>query len=293
MISGYLFYRTYQVRNVKRKLISRIHTLFIPYILWNMFYAISMIVLVRIHLIHNISISNNILKILLQMINSEFSPLWFVKYLMIFTITAPFFYYILKNKYLGIIFLLGCMGLNCYFYYSGIMTLPINVNENSLIMLNYQYIFYGIGSYAALNLRNIVEEKSEKRTKICLVMLFLLIIINIIMVKQQMENVIINHTWRLCYICVLWFVFDHLPQISIKSWMNDSFFLCCSHLIILQCSQRVCEIILSKMNLSGGIFSVLEFLILPIIIIILLLLLAEVLKKYLPRTWNVISGRRG
>ena len=57
----------------------------------------------------------------------------------------------LKNKYLGIIFLLGCMGLNCYFYYSGIMTLPINVNENSLIMLNYQYIFYGIGSYAALN----------------------------------------------------------------------------------------------------------------------------------------------
>lgn len=64
------------------------------------------------------------------------------------------------------------MGLNCYFYYSGIMTLPINVNENSLIMLNYQYIFYGIGSYAALNLRNIVEEKSEKRTKICLVMLF-------------------------------------------------------------------------------------------------------------------------
>ena len=159
------------------------------------------------------------------------------------------------------------MGLNCYFYYSGIMTLPINVNENSLIMLNYQYIFYGIGSYATLNLRNIVEEKSEKRTKICLVMLFLLIIINIIMVKQQMENVIINHTWRLCYICVLWFVFDHLPQISIKSWMNDSFFLCCSHLIILQCSQRVCEIILSKMNLSGGIFSVLEFLILPIIII--------------------------
>ena len=108
-----------------------------------------------------------------------------------------------------------------------------------------------------------------------------------------MENVIINHTWRLCYICVLWFVFDHLPQISIKSWMNDSFFLCCSHLIILQCSQRVCEIILSKMNLSGGIFSLLEFLILPIIIIILLLLLAEVLKKYLPRTWNVISGRRG
>ena len=57
------------------------------------------------------------------------------------------------------------MGLNCYFYYSGIMTLPINVNENSLIMLNYQYIFYGIGSYATLNLRNIVEEKSEKRRR--------------------------------------------------------------------------------------------------------------------------------
>ena len=77
------------------------------------------------------------------------------------------------------------MVLNCYFYYSGIMTLPINVNENSLIMLNYQYIFYGIGSYAVLNLRNIVEEKSEKRTKICLVMLFLLIIINIIMVNGK------------------------------------------------------------------------------------------------------------
>lgn len=293
MISGYLFYRTYQVKNVKRKLISRIHSLFIPYIIWNMFYTISMFILVKIHLIHKISISNNLMEIVFQMINSEFSPLWFVKYLMIFTITAPFLYYILKNKKLGIVFILCCMGLNWYFCYSGVMTLPINVNENSLTMLNYQYVYYGVGSYAALHLRNIIEERNQKRAKICSVIFILLFIINYIMGIMQIQNVIINHVWRLIYICVLWFVLDYLPQISIKSWMNNSFFLYCSHLIVLQCSQRVCEIILNKMSLSGGIFSVLEFIVLPIIIITLLLFLAEILKKYLPRIWNVISGGRG
>ena len=100
------------------------------------------------------------------------------------------------------------MGLNCYFYYSGIMTLPINVNENSLIMLNYQYIFYGIGSYATLNLRNIVEEKSEKRTKICLVMLFLFIIINLIIF------IVIYVNWNL-YFCNKF--------IYISSFMNINF----------------------------------------------------------------------
>lgn len=75
MISGYLFFRTYKISNLKEKLISRVHTLLIPYILWNIIYAFFMIGLSKAGLIKNITIGKNVWNILFQILNAEFSPL--------------------------------------------------------------------------------------------------------------------------------------------------------------------------------------------------------------------------
>ena len=37
------------------------------------------------------------------------------------------------------------------------MEIPLNVNANNIVMLNYQYIFYAISAYGALNYRKFVE----------------------------------------------------------------------------------------------------------------------------------------
>lgn len=101
MISGYLFFRTYKPSNVKTKILSRVRTLLIPYLIWNTVYTGFIIGFTQIGLIHSASIKDNIGGIVLQLINAEFSPLWFVKYLMIFSLISPIFYYLLRGKLLG------------------------------------------------------------------------------------------------------------------------------------------------------------------------------------------------
>lgn len=292
-ISGYLFFRTYCIKDVKRKLVSRVHTLLIPYILWNIGYAVFMIGLTKLGFIHNAVIGENIGNILLQIVNSEFSPLWFIKYLMIFVLTSPGIYYLLKNKYTGAVLILLCIGANTYFFYSGKMSVPLNVNANNLIMFNYQYIYYIFGAYMALNFKEFVEISNDKKKNIGIVMVLLLFVFYGIMSKVQLLNPIINHGWRLVYIGCLWFAIDILPVFKIRDWMKNSFFLYCSHLMILQCIQRVIDLLMEKSGIAGGGFSIAEFIIVPFGIIVMLLCVAEVLKKYSVGIWKVLTGGRG
>lgn len=56
MISGYLFFRTYDKSKWKEKLLSRVRTLFIPYMVWNAIYTVFMVTLTKIGLITNLTL---------------------------------------------------------------------------------------------------------------------------------------------------------------------------------------------------------------------------------------------
>lgn len=290
MISGYLFFRTYEPTKAKEKLLSRIRTLLIPYLIWNAIYAVFIVGLTKIGFIHNAVISENFGGVIFQVINAEFSPLWFVKYLMIFTLSAPLMYYILRKKILGFIAIIGMLIANALFYYIGSMKVPLDVNANNLIMLNYQYIFYAVGAYGALNKRDFVENPSMRKSRISGGILLILLCFVFWLVKY--DNVIINHCFRLIYVIVVWFTFDFAPSFKTKKWMGNSFFLYCSHLIVLQCVYRVCDIVLRKLAVSNWLF-VFEYIFLPIIVIVFLIMIAEFMKKRLPKVYALFTGGRG
>lgn len=292
MISGYLFFRTYEPSKLKTKILSRVRTLLIPYLVWNAIYTLFIIVFTKLGFIHNAVISQKYSGVLLQYINAEFSPLWFVKYLMIFTLIAPFFYYLLRRKILGAVAILVMLILNAVFFYSGMMLIPLNVNSNSIIMLNYQYIFYAIGAYSALNWKDIAETLTYGKRNVASVILVVLVTVYFMYITKN-GNAVINHVFRLVYIVAMWFVLDYIPQYRVYRWMGNSFFLYCSHLIVLQCIQRVCDIAIGKTDGIQSILYVLEYLFLPIIIIVFLLCAAEKGKKRLPKIFDVLSGKRG
>ena len=58
MISGYLFFRTYEQAKAKEKIVSRARTLLIPYLIWNIIYTCFIIGLVKIGFVHNVVINN-------------------------------------------------------------------------------------------------------------------------------------------------------------------------------------------------------------------------------------------
>lgn len=181
--------------------------------------------------------------VFLRLINSEFSPLWYVKYLMAFTLIAPFMYYTLRYKIIGGLTVVLMIILNAWSYYSGIMQIPLNVNANNLVMLNYQYIFYALGAYGALNWKNIVERPAGPKSKIAITVLLVLMLAYWGYAAKH-GNAIISHSFRLIYIVTLWFALDVCGEFKVYGWMKNSFFLYCSHLIVLQCVQRVCDIII-------------------------------------------------
>ena len=59
MISGFLFFRTYKPSKIKEKILSRVRTLLIPYVIWNTIYAVFIIGLTKIGFIHNATINEN------------------------------------------------------------------------------------------------------------------------------------------------------------------------------------------------------------------------------------------
>lgn len=229
--------------------------------------------------------------VILQLLNAEFSPLWFVKYLMAFTLIAPIMYYVLRNKAIGAIAIALMLLLNAWCYYSGLMKLPLNVNANNLVMLNYQYIFYAVGAYGALNWKEVVERPTGRKSWIAIAV-FVFLMLFYWGYAAGHGNAIISHTFRLIYIVALWFVLDVCGTFNVYGWMKNSFFLYCSHLMVLQCVQRVCDIIIEKIEIMKSVLYVAEYVILPMVIIGALLVIAEFMKKRIPKIYGILTGSR-
>lgn len=292
MISGYLFFRTYESTKWKEKLNSRVKTLFVPYLIWNVFYAIVMISLFKIGLVTNMQNVKSVSGGVISCLNSEFSPLWFVKYLMVFVCISPLMYFVLRKKILGCLFIVFLLIVNAYNYYSGSMQVPLNVNANNLIMFIYQYIFFAIGSYSALCLKPEIEKPSLKKSRYGVMMTMTLIVIYWLYIKQY-GDVITNHTFRWLWCISIWFVYDLLPNIKVRPWMKYSFFIYCSHLILVMCAQGGSNIVYSKLGGIKSILQISEYLWLPLLTVYILIKTGDFLKRYSPLFWGCITGSRG
>lgn len=289
MISGYLFYRTFKIEKAVDKLKSRIKTLVVPYLIWNVIYAVGMILLKHFGFVNSVHIENN-WKLLLQILNSDFSPLWFVKYLIVFSLIGPLMYYVFKNKYIGAIAVVTIFVSNLLFCTLGIVETPINVNSNNPVMFNYQYVFYAIGAYSAIHLKEVVEKPNKTRAVSGAIILGILCVLYWMPFFET--NVIVGHTFRLIFGIALWFACDFIKNIETPSYMRMSFFIYCAHLLPLQCLQAVIRLILNKLDISFGVFYVIEWIALPICLVAAIIFIGNVMKKYMPKVWNVLTGSR-
>lgn len=105
IISGATFYRDYSSQKYLEKIQSRVKSLVIPYISWNVLYtlfavAVSYSPISRLF-VGREKITLSAKEILLSVFLYRQGPLWFVFDLICFTVAAPVIYYVIKNKYRG------------------------------------------------------------------------------------------------------------------------------------------------------------------------------------------------
>lgn len=291
-ISGYLFFRNFQINMVGAKLRRRIKSLLIPYLIWNSLYVIFMLFFYRLGFVKEIAIAEDFSGILQGILNAECSPLWFVRYLMLFACFAPLTYFILKYRVWGALLIMGMIGYNYYNYFFGEFNSGIDVNANTLVMFNYQFVFFATGAYAALCWSKVVETPNKTKSIVGIIGLILLSLYYWIYIRHN-GTIVSNHLFRWLWVVMFWFAYDALPDIKMKAWMRFAFFIYCTHMFLVYCIQGVTTRIYSILGPVSQYFTTAEYLLLAIIVVFVLIKVASILKNKQPWLFNISTGGRG
>ena len=298
MLSGYLFFCNFNYSNLLNKYKKRVVSILIPYLIWSFLSYLYFLLLSSIPQIgKNLNSDNYVVFSFTDMISSvlfgKYNAFWFLQNLMVYIILAPIFFLILKNKHIGytpaIVTLIIGFFLNKF-------NVQNNVNSGFLkFILNGQlysyFTLYLLGAYFGACFKDKLIGLKFKKTY-CYIATFLIIIISVLRV---ITNDFATEIFTLYYIIMaaqsilIWISLDFL-RVSKCCWIfENSFFIYCTHSLILEGIEKLFFIIF-KNTFHGA---VIDFIFAPIITITIILLLSYFLSKYTPKIWKVICGGRG
>lgn len=276
MMSGFLFFRNFTWDKLKSKYRSRFISVGIPYLLWCSIYYLYYVVLTRIPFVVRLMNGNSVTPFnlstwLSKLWVDEYFVFWFLKDLIVLIILTPVIYFFLQNRWklptgLAVLILSALIGRY-------VSDWPFN-------------LYYLVGAYIGINHKQVPLMRNRRLTFIG----GSGIILWILTATLQTCDVI---AWQLpttLVLVCLWyagdvFTFESRP----KWWMGISFFIYCMHDMILE----VYEKIFLKLFGVSPVYALLDYILMPLLTILTLVGIAAVMRKYLPKCWNVLTGGRG
>ena len=149
MLSAYLFYRNFTMKRLGEKLNKRLHSLLVPYLLWNTIYYVAYVAASRIPGLRTIANRTDLVITpsgAWQAITKyTFNPVfWFMYQIILLVLLAPVLYLFLKNIWTGAAFLLVLLVA----LFKGVALPELNLDA---------LIYYSFAAYAALHGRKWAE----------------------------------------------------------------------------------------------------------------------------------------
>lgn len=283
IISGYLFFRNIiNSSNIKldirKKQFNRIKSIGIPYLLWNIFGMMFYMVIPRIPAINNI-MNGSYVEITLKniisgvLLHEYYFPFWYLKELIIIICLTQVMGVILKNKKISIITLIILASIGIF-------------NINLIILKSYSVYFFFLGAFMATYMKNYFEQKKSIKKSLILMIIFIVLT----SIRVLSNNKLLVEISYLISPVILWIAVDFfIDKIQVLWFMKQSFFIYCSHIIIVTTVGKV----FSKIgNANNEIWIILSFLITPIVTLLIIYLIARFLKKYLYSFYRIICGNR-
>lgn len=113
-ISGYLFYRTYTPKDYIRKLLTRIHSLLIPYLIWNTLFAFLWYVVIRCcpQYVSDRFPYDSVWDVLLGIFSCQYTILWYVGVIFVYALLAPFVWQMVYHR-ITFLFLMPLLCVVC------------------------------------------------------------------------------------------------------------------------------------------------------------------------------------
>ena len=241
-LSGLLFYRRCDFCEIERKLKSRIHSLLIPYLIWNCLFVGIFYIFAHIPMLHQKMNMGEVLgspyEIVYSILNSRYTVLWFVKDLMIFCAFSAVIYLCVERLRTSIIVFCITVLLahgDGVGYEHPFLWLPIYLSG---AIVGRHFLYDTNHSY-----HMIMHDASQKvRSFYAILMGTLLICLCILSGLYGGEYTFV---YRLVSPLLVWVTVDLVLRsylqnhFIVKRWMSVMFFVFCTHQFVLNVVQKI------------------------------------------------------
>lgn len=283
VISGYLFFRnidlceSYQslMNKITDKWKTRINSLVIPYLIWNMVGCIFYMLIARLPLISTM-MRNEPMEISLANIgrgvflHKAYFPLWYIATLIICVLLAPIVWLLLKNIYVGVTSLF-CVAI------CGVLHFDFPELETRFLFC------FMFGAFLSLHLKKYVEYAYSIKAKGIAFLIFVFFALIRSWGDVGIWSTVILYISPL----LIWISFPDKQKIS-GGFSKQSFFIYASHIIIVT---SIGKILLKIFGNSIGAVLV-AYLLAPIATLIIVYILYKILSTKMPTVYRVLSGNR-
>lgn len=279
IISGYLFFRTFEWKKLLDKYRSRLFTVAVPYFLWCCIYYLYYCTISRIpsvggYINNGMPIEVSIPMWIEWLWTQSYYTLWFMKELIILIVASPIIYIISKNyKYFPVGVLTLAAALLC----------ALGVIGNKIYSFN---VYYLLGAYIGINGKDVPIIKNSGLTVLSRIILSGVLCYYLWNVHTEIsDNVLV-----VILLCItFWWSFDGVSyETSPKWWMGISFFIYCAHDIFLEGLEKIFLLVFGKKS----IWALLDYIFMPVIVMLICIFCATILRSYLPLMWKVLTGGR-
>ena len=278
-ISALLFFKECTFNDLERKFSSRIRSLLIPYIVWNIIFVLLFFILSHTPCFAskmNVGeILNSPKEIVRAVLNSYHTDLWFVRNLMFYVLLAPIILLLFKKKKNAIIVL--CISF----------CIAILVESEYKSLLRWFPIYLSgaiLGYFNNIMSFHLYARKLSNFSLICMCMSFIAVYIYTL---WSNSDIAITYASPI----LIWtlsdaFLYKYISSFQEKKWMHYSFFIFCSHHFVLNVLQKLVVLSFVPTRLVIN----LTFILSPFITIPLLCVVAKYLSRF--QFYAYLSGGR-
>lgn len=269
VISGFLFFRNFDMALLFDKYKSRFRSILVPYVVWNTLYYCFFIVVTRIPFLAKL-INGGVMelgfKAYVNYIWNGYYVFWFLRVLIWMVICAPLLWLLLKRR---------------KFYWPEIILVVLVVLDligKSVFEIN---VYYALGAYLGMNCSGLLNKTNRTIATFAAICFLGSLTVGGFFAGNIVYNCI--------FMLTSWYALDLFAfSKNVKWWIECTFFYYCAHDMILESVEKVILILFGKNELMALV----DYLMAPALTLIILIGAAWFLKKYVGAIWKILNGGR-
>lgn len=285
ILSGMKFYHNFSMDKCTSKIMRRKNSLLIPYLSWNLISTLWALLICSVPFISKYIKARTVFdSSIIGLAKGLFwfnyiHPLWFLAVLMIFVLLTPLFYFLIKNKTIGVV--------SMFFLYL-LHALPINYPEThypifQIRTLIYSADFYLIGAFLGrFYYTELCQNISRKAVWTALISFVIIVIFRYF---TEDINCLFIPLILIGVYCI-WVMTGRL-QFKEADWIHMSFFIYPAHTFILPCINKLIYLLSPDTSWAAIINTVSG----TVISYCLCIVIGLFLKRNVKPIWIIINGR--